>query len=148
MHCRHGHAGHAARAQPLTRPAARDPARCGACAVQSKLGVLGGYDGPSHPEHAQLTEPGNYASIESDCVFLGMAALEDPPRPEVRDAIDECTLAGIRVRAPLLFAPPQTRAGRRLLLSAGLHGSLSRQQLIVTSPLDQGLTSAPWPTLG
>lgn len=68
--------------------------------LQSKLGALSTYDGPHHPEHSQLVEPGNYASIESDCIFLGMAALEDPPRPEVRDAIDECTLAGIRVSAP------------------------------------------------
>ena len=42
-------------------------------------------------------EPENYAGIESGMVFLGMAALEDPPRPEVKDAIEECTLAGIRV---------------------------------------------------
>ena len=65
--------------------------------VQTSLGPLAGYDGPSHPEHARLVEPDNYADIESGMVLLGMAALEDPPRPEVRDAIEECTLAGIRV---------------------------------------------------
>ena len=69
--------------------------------VQTSLGPLASYDGPSHPEHARLVEPDNYAGIESGMVFLGMAALEDPPRPEVRDAIEECTLAGIRVGHPL-----------------------------------------------
>ena len=67
-------------------------------ALQTSLGALASYNGPSHPEHAKLTEPSNYAGIESGMVFLGMAALEDPPRPEVRFAIEECTLAGIRVR--------------------------------------------------
>ena len=66
-------------------------------AAQTSLGPLANYDGPSHAEHARLVEPENYAGIESGMVFLGMAALEDPPRPEVRDAIEECTLAGIRV---------------------------------------------------
>lgn len=65
--------------------------------MQTSLGPLANYDGPSHAEHARLVEPENYVGIESGMVFLGMAALEDPPRPEVRDAIEECTLAGIRV---------------------------------------------------
>lgn len=35
--------------------------------------------------------------IERDLTLLGFAALEDPPRPEVRDAVRDCQLAGIRV---------------------------------------------------
>jgi hypothetical protein len=36
-------------------------------------------------------------AIERDLTLLGFAALEDPPRPEVRDAVRDCQLAGIRV---------------------------------------------------
>jgi hypothetical protein len=39
----------------------------------------------------------SYPEIESNMVFLGLAGLRDPPRPEVADAISDCTNAGIRV---------------------------------------------------
>jgi len=35
--------------------------------------------------------------VESDMTFLGLAALMDPPRPEVTQAVLKCTRAGIRV---------------------------------------------------
>ena len=54
--------------------------------------------------HAQLLDPANYESIESDLTWLGVAGLLDPPRPEVRGAIEDCMLAGIRVRRHLLQA--------------------------------------------
>lgn len=52
--------------------------------------------------HAKLLDPVNYASIESDLTWLGVAGLLDPPRPEVRKAIQDCNLAGIRVSHRLL----------------------------------------------
>ena len=51
--------------------------------------------------HAQLLDPANYEGIESQLTFLGVAGLLDPPRPEVKGAIEDCVLAGIRVRTQL-----------------------------------------------
>lgn len=56
-----------------------------AFAVRSDLGDLADYDGSeSHRGHRRLADPSQYAAIESDLTFLGLAGLQDPPRPEVR----------------------------------------------------------------
>jgi Ca2+-transporting ATPase len=36
------------------------------------------------------------ADVEADLAFLGLAGLQDPPRPEARDAVARCSRAGIR----------------------------------------------------
>jgi P-type Ca2+ transporter type 2C len=36
-------------------------------------------------------------AIEQDLCFLGLAAMMDPPRPEVAEAVEKCHHAGIRV---------------------------------------------------
>jgi Ca2+-transporting ATPase len=36
-------------------------------------------------------------SVEKDMIFLGMMAMQDPPRPEVYDAVEQCHRAGIRI---------------------------------------------------
>lgn len=51
--------------------------------------------------HSQLLDPANYAGLESGLTWLGVAGLIDPPRPEVKGAIEDCVRAGIRVR-PIL----------------------------------------------
>lgn len=48
--------------------------------------------------HQRLCDPGNYAEIESGLTWLGVAGLQDPPRGEVRGAIQQCAQAGVRVR--------------------------------------------------
>lgn len=37
------------------------------------------------------------SAIENEMIFLGLIGLEDPPRPEVREAIIKCHEAGIRI---------------------------------------------------
>ncbi len=39
----------------------------------------------------------NAEGLETELIFLGLIGLEDPPRPEVCDAIRKCTEAGIKV---------------------------------------------------
>lgn len=44
-----------------------------------------------------LEDPSQYSQYESGLTFLGLAAMMDPPRPEVVDSLKQCTAAGIRV---------------------------------------------------
>lgn len=39
----------------------------------------------------------NKKPLEEDLIFIGLIVLFDPPRPEVKEAIEECHTAGIRV---------------------------------------------------
>jgi magnesium-transporting ATPase (P-type) len=47
--------------------------------------------------HVAQYENGTRELVESHLTFTGMAALADPPRPEVADAVARCRRAGIRI---------------------------------------------------
>lgn len=36
-------------------------------------------------------------TVEKNMILVGMMAMQDPPRPEVKDAVEQCHLAGIRI---------------------------------------------------
>uniref|UniRef100_A0A0G4G932 P-type Ca(2+) transporter n=1 Tax=Chromera velia CCMP2878 TaxID=1169474 RepID=A0A0G4G932_9ALVE len=76
---------------------AQESLRTLAMASKMDLGNLSDYNGPTHPQHKQLTNPDNFIQLEQKLCFLGMVGLMDPPRPEVAGAIAECRQAGIKV---------------------------------------------------
>ncbi|KAK9145718.1 hypothetical protein Sjap_005621 [Stephania japonica] len=71
--------------------------RCLAVAYKDDLGEFADYYSENHPAHKKLLDPANYASIESNLIFVGVVGLRDPPREEVGSAIEDCREAGIKV---------------------------------------------------
>ena len=48
--------------------------------------------------YKELPQNGHYAAkdVEKDMIFVGLAAMKDPPRPEVKEAVDLSGQAGVR----------------------------------------------------
>ncbi|XP_038991994.1 calcium-transporting ATPase 1, endoplasmic reticulum-type-like [Hibiscus syriacus] len=80
------------------REMSTDALRCLGFAYKEELFEFATYNGDEdHPAHQLLLNPSNYSSIESKLIFVGLVGLRDPPRKEVRQAIEDCKEAGIRV---------------------------------------------------
>ncbi|KMT05333.1 hypothetical protein BVRB_7g174680 [Beta vulgaris subsp. vulgaris] len=71
--------------------------RCLGFAYKEDLEDFASYDGEDHPAHELLLNPSSYSDIEKNLIFVGFAGIRDPPRKEVRQAIEDCRAAGIRV---------------------------------------------------
>jgi magnesium-transporting ATPase (P-type) len=76
------------------------PLRVLALAIKEDLPApLNSYDGDNdHEAHSLVTVlPDKFVAIENDMVFLGLAGIKDPARPQVKPSIAKCYEAGIRV---------------------------------------------------
>jgi Ca2+-transporting ATPase len=87
--------------QKTTQLATR-PLRCLALAVKETNQLeqsLRHYsrDADDDSRHPLLSDPQNYASIESGLTWVGMVGIKDPARPEVAESIKKCHEAGVRV---------------------------------------------------
>jgi len=71
------------------------------------------------------------AAAESELTFVGLVGLQDPPRPEVRDAIATCQRAGIRT---IMITGDHPVTASAIGRQVGLNGN---RQVITGSELDQ-----------
>jgi Ca2+ transporting ATPase len=75
-------------AEVTTYGTGRDTLRCLALAA---------VDEPIPKEQMDLTESTNFIKYEQNMVFVGVVGMLDPPRTEVKESIECCAEAGIRV---------------------------------------------------
>jgi len=66
----------------------RDTLRCLALATN---------DAPANPKNMDLDNAGKFVQYEQNLTFVGVVGMLDPPRIEVKPAIETCRQAGIRV---------------------------------------------------
>lgn len=97
---------------------ADDALRVLSFAIKFVEGPLASYDGDKqHPAQQLLKQSDKFAEIESDMIFVGLAGLMDPPRPEVNPMIDICHKAGIRV---IMITGDNKRTAEKIGMKIGL----------------------------
>ncbi|MGV8172362.1 MAG: cation-translocating P-type ATPase [Candidatus Woesearchaeota archaeon] len=60
-------------------------------------------------------------NVEKDLIFIGIAGIDDPPRPEVREAIEVCYTAGIKVK---MITGDSAETARAVAEKIGLTGDI------------------------
>lgn len=73
----------------------------------------------------------NQESVESELTFIGLIGLQDPPRPEVHDAIATCQRAGIRT---IMITGDHPLTAEAIGRQVGLDGN---SKVVTGSELDQ-----------
>lgn len=76
--------------------------RCLALAVKFDINDVYTFDGASYTLNKVLEDPENYTQFEKEPIILGFVAMQDPPRPSVKNAIETCRRAGISVMVKFL----------------------------------------------
>ncbi len=66
---------------------------------------------------AELPDPVNEETLEQDMTFIGLVAMMDPPRPEVKEAVALCQTAGIR---PVMITGDHPLTAQRIAYDLGI----------------------------
>ncbi len=74
----------------------------------------------------EIPSPFSYANVEKDLTLAGIVALIDPPRKEVKLAIDECKTAGIK---PVMISGDHPATAKAIAREIGI---LEEDDLVVT----------------
>ena len=69
---------------------------------------------------AQVPAAADEREVEQGLVFVGLAAMIDPARPEVQDAVSECRTAGIR---PIMITGDHPLTARHIASELGIEGA-------------------------
>ncbi len=68
-------------------------------------------------DELSLDNSAELAQIESDLTFVGLVGMIDPPRPEVKDAVETCRAAGIR---PVMITGDHPLTARQIAGELGI----------------------------
>lgn len=74
----------------------------------------------------ELPEPFSYESVERNLLFAGLAGMIDPPREEVKQAIEECKTAGIH---PVMITGDHPATAAAIARQIGI---LTEKDLLIT----------------
>ncbi|MBQ2296989.1 MAG: HAD-IC family P-type ATPase, partial [Ruminiclostridium sp.] len=76
-------------------------------------------------QREEASAPGGYMAedLEHDLTFVGLIGMMDPPRPEVRQAVDRCTRAGVR---PVMITGDHKDTAVAIARDLGIYTSGSR----------------------